>query len=146
MILIDDAAWTDMVGHAESAYPDECCGILLGDRVAGGHRAVSAVPCVNQAGASSRARFLIDPEHLLEVRQQGLASGHDIVGFYHSHPDKGAFFSDTDIQHCWPLFANVVLSVEQGHFREAVAFSVDQQQTRAEPMDLIRAETGLDPQ
>lgn len=138
MIVIDEAAWAEMVGHAEAAYPEECCGILLGAQE-GGQHVTFAVRCANQAAGSSRNRFLIDPEQLLEVRSQGRAAGLDIVGFYHSHPDKGAYFSESDIRHCWPLFANIVLSVERGRLREAKAFRVDQEQTKAAPLELVRA-------
>ena len=142
MIIIDDAVWAEMAGHAEAAYPEECCGILLGAG-GGGRRVTSTVRCANQAGPSSGTRFLIDPGQLLEVRQEGRASGLEIVGFYHSHPDKGTYFSDTDIQNCWPRFANIVLSVEKGRFREAKAFRVDLEQSRAEPVELICPEPGL---
>ncbi len=128
-----------MVRHAETEYAGECCGVLLGEKGGEGRLVKRAVACVNSSGESRSSRFLIDPEELLEVRQRARTAGLDVIGFYHSHPDRGAYFSESDLRNCWPRFVNIVLSVEQGRFREAKAFRVDEGQSRAEEEELIRA-------
>lgn len=130
-IVIDEAAWTAMTDHAETGYPDESCGVLLGTSSADGLRVNSAVACVNQAGWESRTRFAIDAEQLLEVTLAAREAGLDIIGFYHSHPDRGPYFSERDIQECWPGCANIVLTVDKGRFREARAYKSDTARTSA---------------
>lgn len=128
-----------IVRHAEADYPEECCGALLG-KLDGQARVVrAAVACLNSSEESRNSRFLIDPHELLEVRQQALTADLELIGFYHSHPDRGAYFSESDIKNCWPRFVNIVLSVEHGRVREAKAFRVDEGQSRAEEELLIRA-------
>ena len=95
--------------------------------------------CVNSSEESKNSRFLIDPQELLEVRQRARTAGLDVIGFYHSHPDRGAYFSESDIRNCWPRFVNIVLSVELGRVREARAFRVDERQAWAEEEELIRS-------
>ncbi len=138
-VVVEAAAWAEMVRHAEAEYPGECCGVLLSG-MDGERRVVKgAVACANSSEESRSSRFLIDPRELLGVKRQARTSGLDVIGFYHSHPDRGAYFSESDIRNCWPRFVNIVLSVELGRFREARAFLVDEGQTRAEPLQLIRA-------
>lgn len=128
-----------MVRHAESDYPEECCGALLG-KMDGQARVIkAAVACMNSSEESRSSRFLIDPQELLEVRQRARTAGLELIGFYHSHPDRGAYFSESDIKNCWPRFVNIVLSVEQGLVREAKAFRVDEEQSQAVEELLIRA-------
>jgi len=43
-------------------------------------------------------------------------AGHDIVGFYHSHPDHPARWSATDLSEAhWTGCSYVIISVESGH-------------------------------
>lgn len=130
-IVIDESAWTAMTSHAEAGYPEEACGVLLGMNGPDGPRVHSAAACVNQAGAGSRTRFAINPEQLLEVSLAAREAGLEIVGFYHSHPDRGPYFSESDIQDCWPGCANVVLAVTKGQFRQARAYVSGAGRTRA---------------
>jgi len=44
MIRIESDAWDVMVSHAESTYPNECCGAMIGE-IDGSEKVVSvAVP------------------------------------------------------------------------------------------------------
>ncbi len=42
MIKINSEAWETMVAHAQSTFPDECCGVMIGtidgERQTGNHR------------------------------------------------------------------------------------------------------------
>jgi proteasome lid subunit RPN8/RPN11 len=139
ILVVEDPAWEEMVRHAESDYPEECCGALLGKLDGEAGVVKRAVACLNSSQESRSSRFLVEPEELLEVRQRARTAGLELIGFYHSHPDRGAYFSESDIKNCWPRFANIVLSVEHGRVREAKAFRVDEMQRRAEEELLIRA-------
>ena len=50
---------------------------------------------------------------VLDVRLPD-ASGLDIVGYYHSHPDHPARPSEFDREHAWPGTSYVIVSVEKG--------------------------------
>ena len=40
--------------------------------------------------------------------------GAELLGFYHSHPDHPARPSQYDLDHAWPFFSYVIVSVRGG--------------------------------
>ena len=40
--------------------------------------------------------------------------GHELLGFYHSHPDHPARPSQYDLDHAWPVFAYVIIAIAKG--------------------------------
>jgi proteasome lid subunit RPN8/RPN11 len=114
-ITLSAATWRSIADHAAAALPDECCGALTGLRDDAGFAVHSAHACPNRAPESRHNSFLIDPEDILAIRRLALDNGLDLIGFYHSHPGKTAYFSDRDLRECWPGYANLVVSVlDQG--------------------------------
>jgi len=137
MILIEDGAWRLMVSHARTTYPEECCGAMLGV-IEGGRKTVRlAVPLENASNGLRRARYELRPEDLLEADRQARRQGMDLVGIYHSHPDCGAYFSETDLKNSCPWYSFVVLSVRAGEFDHANSWLPNAEQTAAEQEELI---------
>ena len=101
--------------HGEETYPHECCGILLGT-MQGDVRSVEAtVRCGNTRTDSPQNRYNIDPRELVRAQRQAQERGLDIVGFYHSHPDHPARWSQTDFEEAhWIGCSYVITSVENG--------------------------------
>jgi proteasome lid subunit RPN8/RPN11 len=99
--------------HAEKAYPNECCGILIGknERDAAVSEAISAD---NQRTDSARNRYLIDPREYLRLERETDARGLRILGIYHSHPDVAAQPSAFDQENAWPFFSYLIISVVKG--------------------------------
>jgi proteasome lid subunit RPN8/RPN11 len=93
--------------HARQTYPHECCGALLGrdGLVQGTH------PLPNTTDEGPRRRFLIRPGDYREAERQAESLGLDLLGFYHSHPDHPARPSQYDLDHAWPVFSYVIVSV-----------------------------------
>jgi proteasome lid subunit RPN8/RPN11 len=84
--------------HGEETYPYECCGVLLGRAEDDGSRVVtSTARCGNTRTDSPETRYHIDPRELVRIQREGRERGEDIVGFYHSHPDHPARWSQTDL-------------------------------------------------
>ena len=60
-------------------------------------------------------RYNIDPKELIRIQREGRERGEDIVGFYHSHPDHPAQWSQTDLAEAhWFGCSYVITSVEKG--------------------------------
>jgi proteasome lid subunit RPN8/RPN11 len=92
MIKIEQAAWDVMVSHAESTFPNECCGAMLGT-VDGDEKVVRvATPIKNAFTGAQGARYEIGPEDLLAADAAARKEGMDLVGIFHSHPDCEAYF------------------------------------------------------
>jgi proteasome lid subunit RPN8/RPN11 len=101
--------------HGEETYPHECCGVLLG-RLEGGARRVSSVTrCGNTRSDSPRNRYNIDPKELIRIQHEARERGEDVIGFYHSHPEHPARWSQTDLAEAhWTGCSYVITAVEGG--------------------------------
>lgn len=102
--------------RGEAAYPRECCGVLVGEFDETGGKTVKAViECGNTRTDSPESRYNISPSELVRIQREALLAGHDIVGFYHSHPDHPARWSSTDLAEAhWTGSSYVITSVENG--------------------------------
>ncbi len=87
---------------AEAAYPEECCGLLLGrEDGRGGIVVARLVPSANLA-ADRRRRFEIDPAVLARHWRGAPEAGAErLVGLYHSHPEGRAAPSAADAASAW---------------------------------------------
>lgn len=114
MLKIDKSAYAALRRHGEETYPHECCGVLLGEMNGDGRTATSVVRCGNTRTDSPQNRYHIDPRELVKIQREGRDRGQDIVGFYHSHPDHPAQWSQTDLAEAhWIGCSYVITSVER---------------------------------
>ncbi len=110
-----------MMNHARSTYPEECCGFLLGsDSDVRRIQHVLAARNVNQN--SRRNRYNIEPMELVRADEEARRSNLNLVGIYHSHPDAPVQPSQFDLEHAWPWYTYVVLSVQNGEPRDMAAW------------------------
>jgi proteasome lid subunit RPN8/RPN11 len=137
MIEIEALPWQQMVEHARATYPNECCGAMLGTVTDGQKRVVEAMPLENAAAGPQRERYELRPEDLLKADREARSRKMDLVGIYHSHPDCGAYFSETDLKNSCPWYSFVVLSIQKGEFDHANSWLPNPDQTAAEKEELI---------
>jgi proteasome lid subunit RPN8/RPN11 len=137
MIKIESDAWQVMVAHARSAFPNECCGAMLGSSDDDTKFVKVAVPLENAFEGSQAARYDIRPEDLLAADREARRQGLDLIGIFHSHPDCDAYFSETDLKNSCPWYSFVVLSIKKGEFDHAASFLPDFEQTAAAKEELV---------
>ena len=97
----------DIRRHGEATYPHECCGALVGR----GRRVEATVALPNTTEEGPRRRFLVRPSDYRLAEGRASELGGELLGFYHSHPDHPARPSQYDLDHAWPTFAYVIVSV-----------------------------------
>lgn len=143
MIEIETTALDAMHAHAEEGFPEEVCGVLFASphgqvvrRMANVQNALHAAdPVANSRDA--RTAYQFDGGELLAVTRQGDEPGWRIVLFYHSHPQHGAYFSDTDksralfggeveLGPAFPGVAYLVISVYDRVVRDRKTFAWDE--------------------
>jgi len=96
--------------HGQETYPHECCGALVGkDDIV---TTVVALPNTTEEGP--RRRFLVRPSDYRQAERRAAEMGGELLGFYHSHPDHPAKPSQYDLDHAWPTFAYIIVSVMNG--------------------------------
>jgi proteasome lid subunit RPN8/RPN11 len=122
----------EIAAHGERDYPYECCGLLLGSFTDGGVKSISEIYPISNAREeqAKRNRFLIQPEELMRGEQYAEGKGLDVVGFYHSHPDHPAVPSQYDLDHAWPMFSYIVVSVSAGAERDIRSWELEPDRSR----------------
>jgi proteasome lid subunit RPN8/RPN11 len=85
-----------IVGQARAEYPNEACGLIVGDRpAADGGQALRYEPARNKA--ASPFRYEIDPADLLRLTIETDDADEAFWGIVHSHTHTPAVPSPTDI-------------------------------------------------
>jgi proteasome lid subunit RPN8/RPN11 len=134
---IEKEPWEAVLAHALATYPEECCGALLGRMEAGAKRVTRALALENVSPAPRRFHYEVRQEDLLAAARQAHQQGLRLVGIYHSHPDRDAYFSETDLKNSTPWYSFLVVSVRSGAFDHARCWLPNREQTGAEPEELI---------
>ena len=104
MLKISKTELDRIYAQARAEHPAECCGLLTVGPESG---ASVAHPCVNiqdrlhaedpqQYPRDARIAYFIEPKELLTIISRAEGSGGAVSGFYHSHIDCDAYFSDED--------------------------------------------------
>ncbi len=117
--ILVPAGVADTIGrHAAETYPYECCGALFGD--AGS--ITGMLRLANLTAEGPRSRFLVLPADYRAAETYARERGVELAGFYHSHPDHPARPSQYDLDHAWPFFVYVIVSVRNGEPAEMTAW------------------------
>ena len=95
--------------HGVETYPNECCGALIG----GEGRVLHVSPLPNTTEEGARRRFLVRPSDYRQAEAEATRLEGELLGFYHSHPDAPARPSQYDLDHAWPFFWYVIVSIQQ---------------------------------
>lgn len=113
------SAYEMIRAHAARAYPEECCGALMGhsaDEDVGSidhHERVveRVVELENRAVADRERRYLVPAVIVQELETQAHDAGLEVVGYYHSHPDGDAAPSQEDRAWAWPWYSYMIIPV-----------------------------------
>ena len=81
-------------------------------------------------------RYLITPEQILKAEREARDEGLYVVGFFHSHPAHPALPSAFDLEHAWPYYTYLIVSVERGRVADARAWRLAPDRSRFEPETL----------
>lgn len=126
--------------HAESTYPEECCGLLLGKistdtktlvKVQATENTWSpevAQDCLAEPSLTKSHRYWIAPEAMLAGMRYARETDLEIIGIYHSHPDHPAIPSECDRQYAWTQYSYIIVSVHQGKAVDVRSWSLDDEQ------------------
>ena len=115
MLFLTHSDYTALRAHGEETYPYECCGVLLGNATPEGNQVRQIVRAGNTRTDRAHDRYHIAPEELIKIQRQARGLGLDIVGFYHSHPDHPAQWSQTDFNEAhWVGCSYIITAIEHG--------------------------------
>lgn len=112
--IIDKAVLTGIRHFLEEAYPNEACGFLIGIDNKRIRHITQWHPAENTSQENLRRRFVIDPLAYLKAEREIEASGQQLLGIFHSHPDHPAIPSMHDLEYAQPFFSYFIHSIENG--------------------------------
>ena len=121
--------------HGEETYPHECCGALVGSA----DQITAAVALPNMTEEGPRRRFLVRPDDYREAEKRASALGIELLGFYHSHPDHPARPSQYDLDHAWPFFSYVIVSVKAGVPEDMTSWRLQEDRSAFDQENLTHA-------
>src|SRR5215472_1504761 len=125
MLIIRKGEYESLHRHGEETYPHECCGALLGTFKDANRVVEHVVRCGNTRDDRPRDRYNIDPRELIAIQRQASQQGLEIVGFYHSHPDHPAQWSQIDLAEAhWLGCSYVITAVEKGSASRTNSFAL----------------------
>jgi len=106
-IVLPAALRDEVIAHARSSAPAECCGLLLGEG-----EAVHRVMRCRNVHPTPETRYVVDKDQLFEAFRAAEDFDRELVAIYHSHPRSPAYPSPTDRGEAqWPLAAYVLVSL-----------------------------------
>jgi proteasome lid subunit RPN8/RPN11 len=121
--------------HGGETYPNECCGALIGrDGLV-----ISTYALPNTTEEGPRRRFLVRPEDYREAERRATEAGGELLGFYHSHPDHPARPSQYDLDHAWPFFSYIIVSVLAGVPGDMTSWRLQEDRSAFDQEDLTHA-------
>jgi len=141
--------------HAESGYPQECCGLLLG-LVRGDSKTVVEVRETENAwdeeamkafqgieplaklGETKRGNYAIAPADMLKAHKVARDRHLVIIAIYHSHPDCAAMPSEFDRQVAWQEYSYIIVSVCSGKAVDVTSWRLsDERKFEREEISLV---------
>src|SRR5262249_24429141 len=86
----------------------------------------------NRREESRHNRYLIAPEQFLTADRAARGAGLEVIGFFHSHPDHPPRPSAFDLEHAWPYYSYLIVSVRRGEAGEARSWRLAEDRSRFE--------------
>ncbi|GMT42427.1 MAG: hypothetical protein IEMM0002_0838 [bacterium] len=136
---LNDNLISSMVEHARKDYPRECVGAIIGDGKSVENSRLIRFSNIQDRlhkddpshfDRDARTGYFVDPREVFEFNRNLEKEKLRIIGFYHSHPDHKAYFSQEDFNGAvmWgePLYPGavyIVISVFDRAVREAKVFA-----------------------
>jgi len=106
--------------HAETHYPEEGAGFILGRASTDDRYVERILPIQNQFEFGDRHhRYLITPQDMIQSELEAEELGLVILGVFHSHPNHPAIPSEFDRERALPWFSYVITSVHQDGAQES---------------------------
>ena len=154
MILITLVHFNQMCNHALTAYPEECCGLLLGtinnqklvvevretdnSWSLQGEETFPKITSYTGKVLSKQNRFAIAPEVILRIQKEARDRSLQIIGVYHSHPNYTATPSEFDRAIAWAEYSYIIVSVQQDKMTDIKSWQLDDTgQFKAETLQIL---------
>jgi proteasome lid subunit RPN8/RPN11 len=100
--------------HASDAWPEECCGLLVGETRGPDVHITSVISADNIADGDRNRAYQVDWRTLLNTVRRTRRQPQKPVGFYHSHSDGSVRPSKRDRERAWLDHSYLLLTMKAG--------------------------------
>ena len=137
-IILTDTIIKSFEIQSETEYPHESCGFILGNYVSSDESIGSLyLPAKNIKEENTERRFLIDPKAYEQAEHDAEQLGLSIISIVHSHPDHPDKPSEFDLNHAWPGFSYIIISVQNGESKSFKSWKLNNDRTSFVKEDII---------
>ncbi len=126
MLIVIQPILDKIIQEASNAYPDECCGFLLGKEEDEIRKVTDMVSCKNIA-ATKHNRFLISANDYVNAERQADENKLNLVGIYHSHPNTTADPSSSDLKAALPYFSYLIVGIANDNKTSIKSWQLNEQ-------------------
>lgn len=138
MLKLTGAVFERIRNHGEAAFPNECCGVLLGKTNGEQRNVLDILEIQNSFDEGEQFhRFLITPENYRFAERAAREKGIDILGFYHSHPNSPSVASKYDLDHAFPWFSYLIVSVMKGKYHDVHSWVMENDRSSFQSENVI---------
>lgn len=127
-LYIDHNLHMEMIQHARSEHPFECCGILLGQQSAHQASITHIIKATNIATEDRKKNYQIDWQTLVDTVRATRLGSDRIIGFYHSHPDGSTQPSRIDRDRAWLDHTYIIISTQSGDKHTITSWRIHHEQ------------------
>ena len=144
MIQIPDHLLEEVFAHGKQSYPEEACGLISGPKertndltqIHPMENKMSELHAQNpkQFPRTNHNAYYIDDRALMKLKKSLKKADQQIRVIYHTHPDVGAYFSETDQNDAmwgenprYPGVTYLVCGITQGEKDGAITAFFDQE-------------------
>ncbi|QQR79522.1 MAG: M67 family metallopeptidase [Deltaproteobacteria bacterium] len=142
MTIICDKTIETIVAYAKKHWPDESCGLLIGDK--GQESVAEFIPIKNiyndmhekypdQYPRTAKTAYLIDPKEQQRIFDEAEKNRQEVKCIYHSHCEHDAYFSEEDRlvaapwgEPSYPGISYLVVSIYNRELKEINEFFWDE--------------------
>ena len=161
MIFLNDELKQEIEAHGVRDFPNECCGVLIGEFKNGVKTVHEVRPLPNSFAPSEEfeksvlsepnetsevsvvgqeRRYMVSSDTMFQLMREERKTGNKILGFYHSHPNHPARPSEYDREWAWPWYSYIILSVMQGTPAEMNSWLLDEDRTAYTAEEIVVSE------
>ena len=158
MIRLSPTFQDDIEQHGVRDFPNECCGVLLGEINGQDKIVIEVRPLPNTFSPSEEfersiltegeteapsgqvgqeRRYMVSQDTMFKLMREERKTGVKILGFYHSHPNHPALPSEYDRTWAMNWYTYIIVSIINGSPVEMTAWSLDEDQ-RFQAVEIAR--------
>ena len=117
-----------LIEICEKGFPNEVCGILIGNKKNARYEVENFHECQNMNTERSVDRYELNPKDYIQGEKIAKDLGSSIIGIYHSHPNHPAIASETDKLYAWPEMVYMIYSIYDYKYKELISWEINEKQ------------------